>query len=93
MSTITEEDKDLSWVTFSGDDGQACGAYLESCPREAVISAVFTGGAACPRYPGHKIRYCAAHRDWTAEKVAKGSLFHCPACGEDYLAFLRWEPQ
>jgi hypothetical protein len=89
MTAVIEE-TDLSWVTFSDDDGgERCGSVTVDCPAEAVAVAFWRHTCRCDpdRQP-----LCVEHRDDTARDVAEsGPLFECIRCGAPCL-LLRIEP-
>jgi hypothetical protein len=89
VSAATDTGTDLSWVTFSSEEGERCGATTVDCPAEAVAAAFWKQTCRCDpdRQP-----LCVEHRDATARDAAEtGPLFECARCGFP-VRLLRIEP-
>lgn len=83
MTVAVLGDLDLSWVRFSGSDGDPC----SWCPAERVTVALFE--VQCDSDP--ELPLCIEHRDEVAQRVERGGPeFECSGCGA-MVRFLRFE--
>lgn len=89
MTAATVERTDLSWVTFSSDEADACC----SCASEAVAVAVFSGRCNCHGHsdPGRHPMCVQCRRDMAALVAEEGPHLSCANC-QAPLYFLRFEP-
>jgi hypothetical protein len=86
-ATFADTGTDLSWVTFSSDDGERCdGTDGADCPLEAVARSVW---ARTCEHAEETWLHCAAHRDMVRDMCQGGT--YCTVCGTPGL-LLRIEP-
>lgn len=85
MTTTVAPTKDLSWVTFSDDDGTEQCEMRDAgalCAAQAVCVGIYVKlTRVCP-HPD-RVLYCLRHRDWIlGQATMSGHLFRCCACGD-----------